>query len=400
MDYLFADRLDSTPKSFIREILKVTKNSEVISFAGGLPNPNLFPVADIAGAAANVLAQNGAAALQYSTTEGYWPLRERIAHRYRERFGLKAAADDILITNGSQQGLDLLGKIFLNKGDQIIIERPGYLGAIQSFSLYQPQFLTVPLLDDGPDLEFFEKTLAQSNAKFFYTVSNFQNPSGVTYAPDKRRAVAELLRQHNVILIEDDPYGELRFSGQDLPPIRRAFGDDGIMLGTFSKIVAPGLRLGWIYARPAIMEKLIIAKQASDLHSNNLAQRIIEQYLQDNDLNAHLDKIRAVYKTQRDLMVGAMCDHFPVEVRYVVPDGGMFLWLTLPEGLSSMKLFEVAAGLNVVFVPGQAFYVDGGGDNTLRLNYSNSNPEKIAMGMGNLAQALAQIIAEPTPAGG
>ncbi len=385
---LFANRMGTTHKSFIREILKVTEDPKIISFAGGLPNPKFFPVKEIANASLKVLEENGENVLQYSTTEGYLPLREYIAERYRKKNGLKVDPDEILITNGSQQGIDLIGKIFLDKGDQIVIERPGYLGAIQAFSMYEPIFQSIPLLDDGIDTDLLERTFRGNRIKLFYAVPNFQNPSGITYSRQRRRDVANILKKHDAIFVEDDPYGKLRFIGEDLPSIRAYLEDNIILLGSFSKIITPGLRLGWVCAKKDIMERIIVAKQASDLHSNYLSQRIVYQYLIDNDIDKHILKIRDAYKKRRDLMVSMIAEYFPEEIKYTKPEGGMFLWITLPEGISSLDLFDLAIKENVAFVPGKAFYVDGGGSNTLRLNFSNSDEEKIEEGIKRLANII------------
>lgn len=375
-------------KSFIREILKVTEDSNIISFAGGLPNPAFFPVKEIAEAAAKIFEMDGRNVLQYSTTEGYLPLRKYIAERYLKRNGLKIHPDQILITNGSQQGLDLIGKAFLNKGDGVVIESPGYLGAIQAFSIYEPIFKSVSLLDDGIDIDMLKKTVRDKQIKLVYTVPTFQNPSGITYSRQKRKDVANILEKHDVIFIEDNPYYELRFAGEDLPLIRNFREENSILLGSFSKIVSPGLRLGWICTTNEIMEKIIIAKQASDLHSNYLAQRIVYQYLIDNDIDEHIIKIREAYKIRRDLMVSMISEHFPEEIEFTKPEGGMFLWITLPEKISSLDLFEHAIKENVAFVPGNPFYVNGGGNNTLRLNFSNSDEEQIEIGIKRLANII------------
>ena len=393
MKNLFADRMAKTHKSFIREILKVTQDDKVISFAGGLPNPKLFPVKEFADACQKVLLQDGENVLQYSTTEGYLPLREFIAERYFVKRGLQASPDEILITNGSQQCLDLVGKVFLNKGDRVIIERPGYLGAIQAFGIFEPEFVPVPLLDDGMDIGLLEKALETNQTKLFHTVINFQNPSGVTYSQQKREQLADIIKGHNMVLVEDNPYGELRFMGGDLPSMKNYLPDSTIVLGSFSKVVTPGLRLGWICAAPDVMERIVVAKQSSDLHSNYLSQRAVYQYLIDNDLDEHILNIRKVYKKQRDLMVSMIEEHFPEEIKCTKPEGGMFLWVTLPEGLSSLHLFKLATKENVAFVPGRAFYVDGGGDNTLRLNFSNSDEEKIEDGIKRLAKVIKRILA-------
>ncbi len=392
MNNRFADRMKTTRKSFIREILKVTQQPEVISFAGGLPNPGFFPVEEIARASTKVLAKDGRNVLQYSTSEGYLPLREFIAERYLRKSGLKIEPDDILITNGSQQGIDLIGKVFLNKGDRVVIERPGYLGAIQAFSIFEPKFQSVPLLDDGIDTDLLEKALGEDNAKLLYTIPNFQNPSGITYSGQKRKDVARILKKHNVACVEDNAYVELRFAGEDLPPIKK-YLDDTILLGSFSKIISPGLRIGWICAEKEIMEKLIVAKQAADLHSNYLSQRIVHQYLMDNDIDEHIMKIRAAYGKRRDLMIDMMTEYFPEDVKFTKPEGGMFLWVTLPEMVSSLDLFELAVKENVAFVPGNPFYTDDGGrNNTLRLNFSNSDEEQIEEGIKRLAGCLERLL--------
>ncbi len=394
MNNLFADRMAKTHKSFIREILKVTEDPKVISFAGGLPNPKLFPVQEVTEASVKVLAEEGENVLQYSTTEGYLSLREYIAERYFTKKGLKVSSDEILITNGSQQGLDLIGKVFLNKEDRIAIERPGYLGALQAFGIYEPVFESIPLLDDGIDIDSLGKAVGEDRIKLFHAVVNFQNPSGTTYSKERRLELADIFRGRNTVLVEDDPYGELRFMGEDLPSLRKYLKDNVILLGSFSKIIAPGLRLGWICAKKDVMDKIIVAKQASDLHSNYLSQRIVFQYLIDHDIDKHILKIREVYKKQRDLMVSMIEEFFPGEIKFTKPEGGMFLWITLPESLSSLRLFDLAKKENVAFVPGYAFYVDGGGNNTLRLNFSNSDEAKIEEGTKRLARVIKKLLME------
>lgn len=390
MNKLFADRVKNVPRSFVREILKVTENPEIISFAGGLPNPKTFPVEEIAIATDKVLREEGSQALQYSTTEGYGKLREYIANRYSSN-GLKINKDDILITNGSQQCIDLTAKIFVNKGDNILLEKPTYLAAIQSFSLYEPQFHSIPLMKDGVDTGKLKDILNSEQIKLFYSVTSFQNPSGISYSKEKRKEVAEIINDSETIFVEDNPYGELRFLGEDLPPIK-SYLDNSILFGSFSKIVSPGMRLGWIVAGKEIMEKLIIAKQASDLHSNYFTQRIVYQYLIDNRIDGHITKIRQLYKRQRNKMIDAIKEFFPPEVKYTQPEGGMFLWVTLPEGTSSLELFDIALKRNVAFVPGQAFYVNGEGKNNLRLNFSNSDEEKIEEGIRRLGKAIHEML--------
>lgn len=390
MNNLFADRMKHVHESFIREILKVTEDPSIISFAGGLPNPKSFPVKEIEDAVSKVLSINGEEILQYSTTEGYAPLREYIARRYL-KIGLKVDADEILITNGSQQGIDLTGKVFLNKGDKVLVESPTYLAAIQSFGLMEAEFKSVPLLEDGVDIDALKKILAENDIKLFYSVTNFQNPTGITYSKEKRMELAEILQDRSNVFLEDNPYGEIRFLGENIPPVKSYLGE-GILFGSFSKIVSPGMRLGWIVAPEEVMEKLIITKQASDLHSNYFTQRVVYQYLIDNDVDSHIEKIREMYRDQRNTMVEMIEEHFPEEVEYTRPEGGMFLWVTLPEGLSSLKLFDLAIKENVAFVPGNAFYTDGRGDNTLRLNYSNSSEELIEEGIKRLGKVIYKLM--------
>ncbi len=392
MNAHLAPRMQRIKPSFIREILKAGDDPDVISFAGGLPNPEFFPVEAISAASQKVLSMDGANVLQYSTTEGYPPLREFIARRYSDKYGLNIDASEILIINGSQQGLDLIGKLFLDKDDAVVIERPGYLGAIQALSIYEPILHSVPLLADGIDVAALELTFKKYEPKLFYAVPSFQNPSGLSYSAEKRRAVGHLLQSHNVLFIEDNPYGELRFSGEDVGPIWPYAEEQTLMLGSFSKIVAPGLRMGWICAKSEWMKKLIIAKQASDLHSNYFAQRVIYQFLQDNDLDVHIERIKTAYKQQCDLMVEMIDELFPPEIEYVCPEGGMFLWLTLPEQVSAFDLFDQAIQLKVAFVPGGPFYVDGGGKNTLRLNYSNADASQIEQGMQRLGEAIKKMM--------
>ncbi len=389
MNYPFARRMNKIPRSFVREILKVTDDDDMISFAGGLPNPQSFPVEAIKDATSKVLTEDGEKVLQYSTTEGYRPLRELIAQRY-ERQGLEVEVDDILITNGSQQCLDLVGKVFLDQNDGVVMERPTYLAAIQAFGLYEPRFHSVPLLEDGVDTAALENMLKEEDIKLFYAVTSFQNPTGITYSRDKKEKVAEILTEHNTILVEDNPYGEIRFMGDDIPPIKSQL-PDSILFGTFSKIVSPGMRMGWIVAPPGVMDKLVTAKQASDLHSNYFTQRVVYQYLQDNEVDNHIQKIRKLYKSQRDQMVQSIKEYLPRGVKHTSPEGGMFLWVTLPAGMSSMELFELALEEKVAFVPGETFYTENPEKNTMRLNFSNCSEEEIIEGMKRLGKAIAKL---------
>jgi 2-aminoadipate transaminase len=388
----FARRMAKTPKSFIREILKVTEDPSIISFAGGLPNPDLIDVPGISLAAATVLREKGRSVLQYSTTEGFLPLRKFIAERYRKRLGLSVSPDEILITNGSQQCLDLIGKVFIDKGDHIAIERPGYLGAIQAFSLYEPVFHPVNLDKTGLDPVMLARVLEAHTVKLFYGVPNSQNPSGITYTNERRRELASVFGPTETLFVEDDAYGELNFSGKTLSSMQEFLPDQTIITGSFSKILAPGMRLGWLVAPLDIMERLVIAKQASDLHSNYLSQRIAHQYLHQQNIDDHIRKICTVYKTQCHLMIDLIKEKFPESVDYTVPEGGMFIWVTLPDGISSTKVFEQALRVGVAVLPGTPFYTDGGGGNTIRLNFSNSTEQKIITGMERFAHVMCKLM--------
>jgi 2-aminoadipate transaminase len=391
MKNAFSDRISDVPNSFIREILKVTIDPSIISFAGGLPNRLFFPVRALQKAANDVFEEAGSDILQYANSEGYLGLRQFIADRYRRQEGLEIRLDDILITTGSQQGLDLLGKTLLNEGDDLIIEEPGYLGAIQAFSMYRPHFHPVPVSEGGMDTTTLKQVLDKRQPKLLYTVANFQNPSGISYSNDNRRAVADLVRGTSCLVIQDDPYGDLRFSGDRKKSFKHLLPENTVLLGSFSKTVAPALRLGWLAAPPLIMDKLVIAKQASDLHTDYLAQRILDRYLHDNDLDAHIATIIHQYGKQKEAMIGAIKEYFPADVQYTDPEGGMFLWVTLPAGRSSMALFEAALKAKVAFVPGTPFYVNRQDCNTLRLNFSCSDEAIIVEGIKRLGDAIKKL---------
>lgn len=393
MQPFFAQRFEKVEPSFIREILKVAANPEIISFAGGLPNPNLFPVKAIDQACQGVLREQGAAALQYAATEGFAPLRQYIADRYLSRHGMQVNPDNILITSGSQQALDLLGKVLIDEGQDLIIEEPGYLGAIQAFSVYQPTFKPITLGEEGLDLAALDALLASgSNAKLLYGVPNFQNPSGVSYSRANREALAERLVHHELLMVEDDPYGELRFEGEHLPPIAKLAPNNTVLLGSFSKTVVPAFRLGWMLVPDWLRKKVTIAKQATDLHSNAFSQQVLHRFLMDNSLDAHLDKIKEVYGRQRAAMEAALARHCPPGVSYTRPEGGMFLWLTLPPSVSAMALFDEAIKEKVAFVPGAPFYVRPEIQNTLRLSFSCVDEATIEEGVKRLCRALTRML--------
>jgi 2-aminoadipate transaminase len=329
--------------------------------------------------------------LQYSNSEGSAELRKHIVTSYKQK-GVHVSIDEILITTGSQQALDLLGKVFINEGDEIIIEEPGYLGAIQAFSMYKPKFLPVPLFNDGLDCNILEKQIKNHTPKLMYMVPNFQNPSGISYPELNRKSVAQIMGKCNTLLVEDDPYGELRFKGEKKSIFKSLLPNQTIMLGTFSKIVVPSFRLGWIVASKEIMEKLIVAKQAADLHTNYFCQLILCEYFKMFDNRAHIQKVSIAYGKQRDAMVTAMETYFPKEVTFTKPEGGMFLWVTLPEGLSSMELLKICSKEKVVFVPGDQFYTNRTDIvNTFRLNFSCSNEEIINRGIKVIGKAIKNL---------
>jgi 2-aminoadipate transaminase len=393
MNSIFADRISDVPRSFIREILKVAVDPSVISFAGGLPNRELFPVEEIKQASIRVLEEYGREALQYSRTEGNQELRKYLSRRYLDKHNLQIPVENILITNGSQQGLDLMGKIFLNKRDDVVIEEPGYLGAIQAFSVYRATFNPVPVSEEGMDIGRLRAVMSTKAPKLIYTVPNFQNPAGISYSEANRRAVAALVQDSPTLLIEDDPYGDLRFAGAEKSSFKCLIPENTIILGSFSKTVAPSFRLGWIVAPDNIMDKLVIAKQAADLHTNNFAQCVIYRYIKDNDFEEHIRKIITVYRHQRNAMMESIRQYFPPEIKYTKPEGGMFLWVTLPPQTSSMKLFERAIRDKVAFVPGHPFYINKKETNTLRLNFSCVDEETIRIGIKRLAQAMQEQLA-------
>ncbi|MDO5852223.1 MAG: PLP-dependent aminotransferase family protein [Methanobacteriaceae archaeon] len=390
MTYKFAKRIDVIPRSFVRDILKVTENEEIISFSGGLPNPISFPINEIKKSVDNVLDNDGAKSLQYSTTEGLYELREIIAERYK-KYNLKVNPENIMITTGSQQCLDLIGKIFIDPGDVVLVENPTYLAAIQSFSVYDPVFKTAPLCDDGVDLEKLEEILEMYHPKLFYAISNFQNPIGISYSKEKREQLAKLLKNYDTVFVEDNPYGDIRFIGDDIPPIKYYY-PKGILFGSFSKIVSPGMHIGWAVADSEIITHLTTVKQGTDLHTPIFTQMIVSDYLKNNIVDEHIAKIRTLYHDKCNLMIKMIKKYFPEGVKYTEPESGMFLWVTLTETLSSLDLFDIAIEKKVAFVPGQAFFANGGGENTMRLKYTNSSDKEIEKGIKSLAESIDELL--------
>ncbi|MHB8797187.1 MAG: aminotransferase-like domain-containing protein [Thermoanaerobaculia bacterium] len=388
----FARRMEALKASEIREILKVTQRPEVISFAGGLPAPELFPVKRLAAATQQVFEEEGTRALQYSTTEGHPPLRRKIAERMKATWGAQVTPEQILVTSGSQQGLDLTGKLFLDEGDVVLCESPTYLGALSAWNVMRPRWVEVATDDDGMDPAALEAKLrAHPNAKAIYVIPTFQNPSGRTWSLERRRRFMEIVERHDVWVVEDNPYGELRLEGDSVPSLKSLDTKGRVVaLGTFSKVFCPGLRIAWVAADVSVIDKLVILKQGADLQTATLSQLQVNRYLEENDLDADIAKIIPVYRERRDAMLSALEQEMPSGVRWTRPEGGLFLWMTLPANLSARTLLDECVRQNVAFVPGGAFFPNGGNENTLRLNYSNMPIERIREGVKRLAASVVK----------
>lgn len=399
----YAQRAKGVKSSAIRELLKITQRPEIISFAGGLPASDVFPTQRFREACEKVLEQQPHLALQYGASEGYEPLREMIA-RHVDRYGIRVKVENVLITSGSQQALDLIGKLLINPGDRVLVEAPTYLGALQAFNVYGADYVSVPTDEDGLCAESLEGPL-RSGPKFMYVLPNFQNPGGTTLSEGRRHQLVLLADRYGIPIIEDDPYGQLRYEGEHLPPLvvldrenlRRDPGysiGNVIYLSTFSKTLAPGLRLGWIVAPPEVIAKLVQLKQGADLHTSTFGQMVAYEVARDNFLDEHVKVIRRVYRERRDAMLQALSDYFPPEVTWTRPKGGLFLWMTLAKGMDAQSLFDAAIRENVAFVPGDSFYAPNGhredACRQLRLNFSAVDPERIREGIRRLSVAVEQ----------
>ncbi len=400
----FASRTEGMTSSAIRELLKLTADPEVISFAGGLPAPDVFPLEQIDAACRKVIAEQGKSALQYSTTEGYLPLREMLC-RHMERYGVKVTPANVLVTSGSQQALDLIGKLMINSGDRILTEAPTYLGALQAWSGYRARYLTVPLDDEGLQTDLLEAQL-RSGPKFLYILPNFHNPGGTTLPLERRRRLVELASHYGTPILEDDPYGQLRYEGEHLPTLveidaefngaaaaEHPFRGGVMYLGTLSKTLAPGLRIGWVVAPEAVIFRLVQMKQGADLHTATFTQMVAYEAAHGGFLDRHVKRIREVYGERRDAMLAALERHMPPGCHWTRPQGGLFLWATLPEGLDSGKLIHEALQQKVAFVPGASFFPLGGGQRSMRLNFSYCNPEMIQEGVRRLGAVIERHLA-------
>ncbi len=387
-----AERTQSMKSSAIRELLKITQLPDVISFAGGLPAPELFPVREIEEACSYLLRHEAKTALQYSTTEGHPPLREFLAESMAD-YGIHHGPDNVLITTGSQQALDLIGKVFIDPGASVLTCRPTYLGAIQAWRAYQAHFVTVPLDDDGMQVEVLEEIVSRVPVRFIYVLPNFHNPAGTTLTEPRRRRLVEIARNHDLLIIEDDPYGALRYEGEDLTPIAALAPERTIYLGTFSKTLSPGLRIGWIVAPTDIRQKLVQAKQGTDLHTSTFDQMIANDIAQRGILRVHVRQLRQAYRERRDTMLDAMAEFWPEGSSWTHPQGGLFLWARAPEGVDSLDMLKIALEHRVAYVPGVNFYPDeDGGENAMRLNFSTAKPEMIVEGIHRLGKTIADAL--------
>lgn len=400
-DHRYAQRTQRMTGSAIRELLKLTELPDVISFAGGLPAPDVFPVEEFQEACNRVLRDFGPTALQYGTTEGYTPLREMIA-RHTSRLGIQVTADNILITSGSQQALDLIGKVFINRGDRILVESPTYLGALQAWNAYGAEYVPVATDEHGMIIESLEAAL-RFGPKFMYILPNFQNPTGITISLERRQKIVELADRYGVPIIEDDPYGQLRFEGEHLPPIKVVdcqwrnenngyYSGNVIYLSTFSKILAPGIRLAWVVAPPEVIRKLVLAKQGTDLHTSTFNQMVAYEVGRKGFLDKHAELINRVYRSRRDTMLDALAEFMPEGVHWTHPQGGLFLWITGPAGMDTAEVLKDAVEHKVAFVPGAPFFPDGSVKNCMRLNFSYAREEKIIEGITRLATVMKQHV--------
>jgi len=400
-EYRYAHRVQTMKSSVIRELLKLTEQPDIISFAGGLPAPEVFPVKEFQKACNQVLMDHGAQALQYSTTEGYVPLRELVSERSAHQ-GLQVTAENVLITSGSQQALDFIGRLFINQGDYVVVEAPTYLGALQAWNMYGAQYISVRADEHGMVMDELEAAL-RIGPKFIYILPNFQNPSGSTLSLERRMKLVELADKYGVPIVEDDPYGQLRYEGDHIPSVAALdsryrnehngeYNGNVIYLSTFSKLLAPGLRLAWVIAPLEVIRKFVMTKQAADLHTSSINQQVAYEVAKGGFLDEHVKVIRATYKERRDVMVEMMEEMFPSEVNWIKPQGGMFLWGVLPENVDAAEVLEAAVERKVAFVPGGAFYPNGGGANTMRLNFSYSSPDTIREGITRLGVTLKEAL--------
>ena len=389
IQWRFSERADQLQSSFIREILKITQQPEIISFAGGLPSPLTFPVDEMKIAFDKVLETNGKVALQYGPTDGYLPLRQWIADSLSTN-GAKIIPEQVLMTSGSQQALDLLGKVLIDEGSRVLVETPSYLGALQAFSVYRPEFKSVDTDEHGLVPSSLDPVAA--GARLLYALPNFQNPTGRTLSVERRLELVETCARLGLPLIEDDPYGALSYKGDPLPKMVAMNPEGVIYMGSFSKVLTPGIRLGYVVAPLPLVRRLELAKQAADLHTSQLTQMVVHEVIKDGFLERHIPKIRTLYGNQCQVMLDAMAQYFPAGVEWTKPEGGMFIWVTLPKHIDAMKLLDEAIAQKVAFVPGSPFYANEPETNTLRLSFVTVPPERIRAGIEILGKLIAAKI--------
>jgi len=389
----FSKSVENMQPSDIREIGKLTADPEVISFAGGMPDPEFFPIEALRKVSDLVLQEDGKAALQYNATAGYLPLREKIATRMTN-MGMQVSAESIILTSGSQQGIDFCGKVFLNEGDAIICESPSYSGALNAFSAYLPEFIEIPTDDQGMDMAALEKVMAsKSSVKFIYVIPDFQNPTGRSWSLERRQKLIALANKYDVPVIEDDPYSSFRFEGDRLPTLKSLDTENRVIyLGTFSKMLCPGLRVGWIAGGIEVLSKIEIIKQVADIHSNSLTQREVAKYLELYNLDDQIKGVTKAYKKRRDIMVDAMKEFFPSECAHTKPEGGIFIWIDLPESLNAREILLEAVKEKVAFIPGGGFFPNSKKENTIRLSFATMPDEKIKEGVKRLGKVLKKAL--------
>ena len=393
MEIKFARRTEQMNSSVVRETLKLTAKPDVISFAGGMPAPEVFPVRELQAAMNKVLETSGRVALQYGPTDGYLPLREKIAARHRKA-GISCTADDILMISGSQQGLDLAGKLFLDPGDLVVCESPTYTAALSAFRAYECGFLPIDTDDDGMIIEDLERKLAANpRAKVIYVIPTFQNPTGRTWSLERRKGLLKVAEKYALPILEDNPYGDLRYEGEPIPPLK-AMDTQGLVIymGSFSKTLSPGIRLGWILAAPELLQKFNTAKQGADLQASTIMQMVVNTYREDYDRDENIRKLNALYHKRRDLMLSLLEQEFPTGSSWTHPQGGLFIWVTVPEQIDTAKIMPQVVARKVAYIPGHSFFADGGVTNTLRLNFSNASEEKIITGMKLMGEVLREQV--------
>ncbi|HSI67441.1 MAG TPA: PLP-dependent aminotransferase family protein [Planococcus sp. (in: firmicutes)] len=397
MIHKFTNRAKRMQPSDMRTILTASSQPHLISFAGGLPAPELFPIDALKTACDAVLTQDGPVSLQYSPTEGFAPLRQKTLERM-DAIGIQANMDQVIITSGSQQAIDLTGRLFLEEGDTVICESPTYLAALNVFNLCNANIVDVEMDEHGMKTDVLEQRLQENpGTKFIYTIPDFQNPTGRTLSLERRKRMLELAKQYDVLILEDNPYGAIRFSGEPIPPIKQ-FDLEGrvIYMSSFSKIFAPGLRLGWICADEAIIEKYMGLKESADMHSDGFAQRITCKYMELNDIDAHIETINEVYHARCNTMLDCIDQFFPNSVSYVKPEGGLFIWVDLPDTVNARKVSVACVENGVAVLPGDAFFASGPTKNALRLNFSNASEDRILEGMKRIGEVLHQEIQTQT----